>query len=110
MEAIQFIGLNELTAEDQARVKDLSAEHYEKIKRGLKNITSLNIHIKLHKKEGNRKKYSVKLKAIAPTAILTSTKAVDWDIARVMHKAFQDIEQEIKHRFHSDTSFRKPYE
>ncbi len=110
METIQFIGLNELKAEEQARVRDLSAEYYDKIKRALKNITSLVVHIKLHKKEGNRRKFSAHVKAIAPTAILTSTKAVDWDIARVMHKAFQDIEQEIRHRFHSDTSYRKPYE
>jgi len=110
MEAIQFTGLNELAPEDQARVKDLSAEYYDKIKRGLKNITSLAIHIKATKKEGNKKKYSVHIKAIAPTAIFASTKAVDWDIARVMHKAFNDIQQEIKHRFHSDTTFRKSYE
>ncbi len=110
MEAIQFTGLNELTAEDQARVKDLAAEYYNKIKRALKNVTSLAIHIKPYRKAGKKKKFSVHIKAIAPTVVLTSTKAVDWDIARVMHKAFQDIEQEIHHRFHSDTTFRKPYE
>jgi len=106
MEIIQFTGLNDLTESDQSRVRDLSSEHYSKIKRALKNITSLAVHIKMHKKEGSKHKFSVHVKAIAPTVMFTSTKAVDWDIARVMHKAFNDIEQEIKHRFHSDATFR----
>ena len=54
-ELIQFTGLKELEALDQERVKDLAATYYNKIKRSLKNITTLEIHIKEYRKEGGRK-------------------------------------------------------
>jgi hypothetical protein len=108
-ELIQFTGLKELESLDQERVKDLAATYYDKIKRSLKNITTLQIHIKEYKKEGARKKYSVHIKAVAPTKVIVSTKAHDWDIARVMHKAFQDIEREIVHKLKTDDQHNKPY-
>ena len=109
-EVIQFTGLKELDSLAQGRVKEISAFYYDKIKRSLKSITTLKVHIKVYKKEGSRKKYSVHVKAIAPTKIFVSTKAADWDIARVMHKAFQDIEREILHRLKTDSQHKKPYE
>lgn len=106
MEEIRFTGLKELDEKERGVVNKLSAEYHEKIKRAIKNITSLHILIKIHKKTGNRKKYDVHVTVVAPTRAIES-KAADWDLARTLHMVFNRIEKEIQHRFHSDTSFRK---
>ena len=98
-EQIQFIGVNELNEEEQAVVNTLSTEYYDKIKRSLKNLTSMVVHIKLYKKEGSQKKYSIHVRVIAPTKMIESDKAADWDLARTLHKAFKNIEREIEHIF-----------
>ena len=100
MEPIQFIGLNELEKVDQDMVKTLVNQYYPKIQRSLKNVTSLVIHIKTYKKEGHRHKYSLHLRAIAPTKIFESSKAADWDLASSIHKSFKDILREIEHTYH----------
>ncbi len=98
-EVIQFIGVNELLEEEQETVKKLSAEYYDKIKRALNNITSLAIHVKTHGKDGQRKKYSIHVRALAPTQVFESNSDSDWDLARTLHKSFNNIEREIQHRF-----------
>lgn len=102
LEQIQYIGLDEVEEMDRSTLDRLSSEYYDKIQREIKNDTSLQIHIKGYKKQGNKKKYAIHVKAVAPTVIFTSTKAVDWDFARTLHKAFNDLEVQIKHRLHSD--------
>ncbi|MFC1741315.1 hypothetical protein ACFL3V_02160 [Nanoarchaeota archaeon] len=101
MEAIQFIGLNELEQTDQDMVNTITTEYYGKIQRALKNITSLVIHIKPHAKEGHRHRYEVHVRAVAPTRIFES-KTEDWDLAVSMHKVFKDLESEIGHAFHDN--------
>ena len=100
-EIIQFIGVNELEDADQAVVNKLSTEYYEKIKRSLNNLTSMTVHIKTYKDEGgNRLKYSMHTKVIAPTHIFDSEKTSDWDLARALHKTFKDLESQIEHKLH----------
>lgn len=101
-EIIQFVGVKKLPAEDQARVHALSTEYHFTIQRQLKNLTSLIIHVKEYKKEGKRHKYSIHVRAVAPTQIFESTKAADWDLSRTLHKAFKDLEREIQHQLHTD--------
>lgn len=98
-EIIQFIGVKDLKPEEQEMVKILSAEYYGKIKRSLKNLTSMAIHIKTHHNEGTKKKFSIHVRVIAPTRMIESDKASDWDLARTLHKAFKNIEREIEHIF-----------
>lgn len=109
-EIIQFIGMKELSPEEQAIVNTLSTEYYQKIKRSLKNLTSLAIHIKMHKKGGAKKKYSIHIRAIAPTAIIESKRAADWDLARTLHKSFKNIEHEIEHKLKVSSQRPKAYE
>ncbi len=102
MEAIQYIGLDEINEAERAVLDKLSSEYYDKIQRELKNITSITVHIKVHSKGGERKKYSVHIKAIAPTRIHESDIASDWDFARTIHKSFKNLEREITHKQKSD--------
>ena len=49
-EIIQFIGVKDLEPMEQEEVQRLTTESYPKIKRALKNITSLKVHVKTYKK------------------------------------------------------------
>jgi hypothetical protein len=97
-ELIQFIGVSELDVAEQTIVNELSTEYYQKIKRALKNLTSLAVHVKVHSKQGSKKKYTIKIRAIAPTSIIESKMAADWDLGRTLHKAFKNVEREIEHK------------
>lgn len=112
-EVIQFIGVKELSPEEQTIVNTLSTEYYQKIKRSLKNLTSLVVHIKSYEKSGKeekKKKYSVHIRAIAPTHMIESKRAADWDLARTLHKSFKNVEHEIEHRLKTSSQKPKAYE
>ncbi|NQU78685.1 hypothetical protein HQ545_02860 [Candidatus Woesearchaeota archaeon] len=103
MESIQFNGLSELDPVDQEMVKTITKEYYDKIQQALKNMTSLVVHIKTHKKEGHRHKYEIMIRALAPTRIFESCKgdeASNWDLASALHGALKNIQSEIQHAFH----------
>jgi hypothetical protein len=103
-EVIQFIGVKDLSEEEQAIVNTLSTEYYGKIKTYMHNLTSVAVHIKTQKdeagkdKEKKRKKFSIKVRVMAPTHVFESKHASDWDLARTLHKAFKNIEHEIEHK------------
>ncbi len=101
---IQFIGVNELAPEEQEIVQNLTTENYGKIAALLQNLTDLVVHVKTHDDEGKRKKYTFKIRCVAPTHIFESKKGFDWDVARALHKGFHDLIKQIEHKMHSDTS------
>ena len=103
---LQFVGLNELPIEEQATVNTLSTEYFEKIKRKLNNVTKLIVHIKRYQKAGGKPKFSAHVRCIAPTKTLESCNADDWELARCVHKAFEDVIHQIAHVFHTDVSRR----
>ncbi|MBI2565061.1 hypothetical protein HYV79_03685 [Candidatus Woesearchaeota archaeon] len=109
-EIIQFVGLKDLSAPQQVLVNSLATAHYDKLKRELNNLTSMVIHIKYYKKEGEKQKYSLHVRCIAPTKIFESCKSHDWDLARAMHKSFEDLRRQIEHSLHNNTSWKKSYE
>ena len=102
MEPIQVIGIKDLDDMEIDAVNRLANQYYPKIQRELKNITSLAIHVKSYKKGGRYCKYSIHVRAIAPTRIFVSTKGFDWDINRALHKAFRDIIHRLHHSLHTD--------
>jgi ribosome-associated translation inhibitor RaiA len=109
-EMIQFVGVSELAPEEQALVSKLSTEQYEKIKRLIPNIEQMVVHIKHYEKEGEKKKFSLHIRVKAPTqAVIESCKSHDFDLARALHKAFDDVRTQIEHRFHIGTR-SKAYE
>lgn len=97
MEEIQYRGVDELNEDEKTTLNKLSPEYYDKIQRALKNITSLQIDIKLYKKLGGKRKYDVHVKAVAPTTIFSASYA-DWNFAKTLHKVFNKIENEIAHK------------
>lgn len=99
MEKIKIIGIKELNDKEIKTVNRLAREYYGKIQRAIKNITSLVIHVKSYEKTGNRKKYSVSLKVVAPTRTFDS-KAAEWKLAKALHMVFNKVERMIEHRFH----------
>lgn len=103
-EVIQFTGMEELDEEQKRLLQKISTEYYQKIKQHLHNETSLSVHLKCYNKSGSKCKYSIHAKAISPTKIFVSTKAVDWDFAKTLHKAFKDLEMSIKKGLKQDSS------
>lgn len=103
-EIIQFIGVSDLEPMEQDTVQTLTTENYPKIKRALKNITSLKVHVKMYKKEGEQKKFSLHVQAIYPGGTIESTKAHDFELPRAIHKAFNDIKEQINHKLKTDVT------
>jgi len=106
MELIQCIGIDELDEQEKVIVNKLANEYFQKYVRILNNATNLQIHIKTYDDDGKQRKFSIHAKVVAPTVIFTSTKASDWDLARTLHKAFKDLENQIEHKLH--TSDQRP--
>ena len=99
MEQIKIIGIKDLDDSEVGTVNRLAREYYGKIQRAIKNVTSVVMHIKTYNVTGKRKQYEIKVKVMAPTKSFDS-KAVDWELAKALHLAFNKIERMIEHRFH----------
>ncbi|MBW2969460.1 hypothetical protein KY315_01055 [Candidatus Woesearchaeota archaeon] len=100
-EIIQFVGVKDLEPMEQETVQRLTTENYEKIKRALKNITSLKVHVKMYKKEGEQKKFSMHVQAIYPGGTIESNKSHDFELPKALHQAFADVLVQIEHKFHT---------
>jgi len=108
METIQVTGIDELSEEEKGIVNTLANEYYGKIQRGLKNITSITLHIKQHSKTGKKHKSDIRVKVIAPTQIFEAQES-DWDLARTLHRVFKNIERQIEHRLKVSDQKDKSY-
>ncbi len=82
----------------KSTINKLTNEYYWKIQRLLNNTLSLTIHIKQHSKGGKREKSDIRVRVIAPTRIFEAQES-DWDLARTLHKVFENIIKEIQHTF-----------
>lgn len=108
-ETIQYIGANELTVMERRRLDKLATGYHSKIQRMLKNMTSLVVHVKIYESAGKgkkedekkRRKYAIHVRVIAPTRMFASTKAHDWDLARAVHKSFNEVQNIIAKSMHS---------
>jgi len=104
MDAIRYIGLNDLGAEEKTTVNKLTDEYFQRLKRDMHNELQLVVHVKvLHQKESKRKEYHMEARAEAPTQIFESSNE-DWNIEVCTHDLFRKLEKEIKHKFHSEGS------
>lgn len=110
-EGIQYIGAKGLTPAERSTLDKLSTENHNKIRRMLKNMTSLVVHIKLYETAGKgrqeagskkRRKYGVHVRALAPTRMFASTRAHDWDLAKALHKSFNELHNRISKSMRSD--------
>jgi hypothetical protein len=107
-EQIQFVGLNDMTGEEQEVVQTLSAEHYTNIKRELQGIQGMLVHAKVHDKGGKRL-YSFTAKLTMPGKMIEASNDADWDLPKALHKIYNDIKQQVIHTFHTDVSYHKSY-
>lgn len=110
-EIIQFVGVHDLDPAEQATVSRLATQTYEKLQHFAENIQGMTVHIKCYASEGKKKKYSIHVRLNVPSkAVIESCKSHDFDLARALHKSFDDILTQTKHKFHSDTTRQKAYE
>lgn len=103
-DVLQFVGVNDLSIEEQVAVNEVSTKEFEKIERMLNNRVSMVVHVKLYTKQGGKNKYSLHVRVIAPTGEIESCKSHDWDLMRALRKSFEDIQNQINHRFHSNAT------
>ena len=109
-EILQFVGLKDLSPDEQDIVHKLSTEYFEKVKRATKNLTNIKVHIKCYKKEGSKKKYSVHVHVHLPSnAIIESCKSHDFELQKTIHAAFQDVQEQLRHKLRTDDQRPKPY-
>jgi len=105
MVLIKFAGLKKLTSSEEETLQEISNSYAEKIERKLKNVSEITVHVKEYEKEGGKKKYSLRVRCSAPTkAIIDGCDSDDYDLARALHKSFEDIIQQISHKFHTDVT------
>ena len=107
MEPIQVVGIDKLSENQVETANKLANEYYEKITRSLKNITSLIIHIKVYNKGGGKSKFAVHSRVASPGHHFESSRAIDWNFARTLHKSLKDIERQIEHTFHAGQNMKK---
>jgi ribosome-associated translation inhibitor RaiA len=108
MEEIQIIGVDEVSEAEKDIINRLANEYYEKLKRALKNEISVRIHIKEHSKAGKRHKSDIRVQLIAPTRRFDAQES-DWDLAKALHKVFENIERQLQHKLRVDDQRNKPY-
>ena len=96
---LQTIGLDILTESEKNDFKKIYDESLIKIEQKLKNIELIKIHLKEHnyKEEikDKKKKIVIRILIKIPGRDI-EVEAFDWDLKRVLHKAFKRIEQRIK--------------
>lgn len=97
---LQFVGMSRLRMDERERVIELAERHYPKLKRAVKNIAQVIVHVKLHKVAGSRRKYSLHVKLVAPGHVYESNKHHGYDMTKVCLQAFDALIHEIEHRHH----------
>ncbi len=105
MEEIQIKGIETLSDAEKEALNGIIEKYKEKIKWKTKTDFSLKIIIKeySYKKDDlntKRKKYSINIKLAGQTQNFEAS-SEDWDFNTAVRKAFDKLEHEIEHRFHS---------
>ncbi len=103
---IDYKGLRNLSSFEISEVRSLANKFFIKIDRKIKNA-NLILTIKKYKEKVSRSKYSIHARLEAPHIILV-TKQSGWDINLVMNKAFENLRNELIHKFKIEGIKRKP--
>ena len=113
---IQYVGLTKLNPTHQMALKSFAEKYQPKYQMQLKKPCSLKVAVKMHEKDGKRKKFSI----IASTVYagkMYNAKGFDYTFNTATQMAFKNLEMEIKKAVHSDEQKpgkeiirrRKPY-
>ncbi|MBI2670799.1 hypothetical protein HYX18_02385 [Candidatus Woesearchaeota archaeon] len=101
MEKIRFIGLNEFDSAERSIINELTDKHIKKISRAIGDyelVIKVKKHSTANKKIDESVKYSIHAKMEFPNILIMASYA-DWDLRRTMHKTFEKLHNEIKHKF-----------
>ncbi len=95
---ISYVGLKKLRPLEIKQVEQISRQNFTKIQRNFNN-SDLIIHIKKNDEHG-KVRFSVNLKLDDDSIhnVLTANES-DWDLQRVMHKVFDNLNNELNHKF-----------
>ena len=104
---VQFIGpLKDFTKEQADNIVRITEHYHNKIKIKIPKFL-LKVHIKKHKKTGNRIKFSIHLRLETPN-IIAVAESHDWDLIRVLHDCFKKLQRELAHKFKLEGHLPKP--
>lgn len=96
--SITYKGLKKLDSFEISKVQTLANRYFPKIQRHFSNA-ALTIDVKKADIEGRRARYTILLRVSAPTKIILSAEHTDWELQRAIHRAFDNIKNEAKHKF-----------
>jgi ribosome-associated translation inhibitor RaiA len=99
MTKIQLIGTDKLDEDEKAMVSSVCEQCLPKLERDMKNIDKLNVHVKPHNIQGNKRRYEVKCRIEAPTNILEAS-SEEWDLSGAVHKCIDELKKQAQHKFH----------
>ena len=97
---IQFVGVSKLAPDLKDTLNKLSTEYFKKIKRSVKNVVAVKVHVKTTSDTGSRKKFSLHVFCDIPGKTYDSNKHHDFDLAKATHQAFNSLLNEIRHTHH----------
>lgn len=104
---IRYIGLKNLRPLQIKEVEEISERNFDRIRRDFKDAT-LVVYIKKQDRLG-KPMFSVNLRLDdASIRNILLAKETDWDLPRVMHKVFDNLSNEINHKFKTNVT-RKSY-
>ena len=96
---LQYVGLKDLTIDEQEAVQKQAQEHHTKLQKFMPKLLSMTVHVKAHEKAGNRKQYEVHLRLDIPgVGLIDSCKSQDWELAKAMHRSYEELEHQLEHR------------
>ena len=95
---IQFKGLVNFDTLEEATIKQLAREYYDKLLRDIKDAL-LVLDLKKYENEGKKVKYALHSRVESGSTLILNTKASDWDLRRTLHKLFKKLERELQHKY-----------
>lgn len=95
---IIYKGLKKLDSFDISKVQTLTNRYFSKIERHFSNA-SLTVNVKKAAVTGKRARYTIILRVSAPTKVVLFAEHTDWELQRAIHRAFDNIKNEARHKF-----------
>jgi len=95
---ITYKGLKKLDSFDISKIQTLVERYFPKIERYFSNA-ALTVDVKKASKTGKRFRYTIILRVTAPTKPVLFGEHTDWELQRAIHRAFDNIKNEARHKF-----------
>jgi hypothetical protein len=107
-EKIKYLGLKNLDSFEIAQLNSLTEKFYPKIERKVPDAI-LTVHVKTLNREGKKKTYDIKLKLSSRKIGVKSVHQpkADWDLARALHKTFNNLANLVNSCIKPETRTRK---